>query len=89
MQSTNQLITKIEDTGVGMLAEDLKNLFTFFSCLENTKNINRSGMGLGLSISKMIIQQLGGEITVSSKSNEGSTFIFQFPVDSFEVNPSQ
>lgn len=51
----NQLTMTIEDTGIGMQKEDLSKLFKFFGCLTKTKDINRGGMGLGLTISKMII----------------------------------
>jgi len=49
------MTTSVKDTGLGILEEDLGKLFKFFGCLAKTKNINRSGLGLGLTISKMII----------------------------------
>ena len=52
----NHLVTEVDDTGIGMKPEDLSKLFCFFGKLQNTNNINRGGMGLGLTISKMIIQ---------------------------------
>ncbi len=45
----------IEDTGIGIKNEDLENLFQYFGCVLSSKNINKSGLGLGLTISKMII----------------------------------
>ncbi len=45
-----------------------------------SKNINKGGMGMGLTISKMILQELKGEISVKSKANHGSTFSFIVPV---------
>jgi anti-sigma regulatory factor (Ser/Thr protein kinase) len=70
------LITEVIDTGIGMKNEDLQRLFKFFGKLQMTKMINRGGMGLGLTISKMIVQELGGDITVSSTQGQGSTFTF-------------
>ena len=67
-----QLTTDIEDTGMGISSEDLQKLFKFFGSLTKTRDINRGGMGLGLTISKMILQQLKGEISV--KSLEGFNF---------------
>jgi signal transduction histidine kinase len=49
-----------------------------------SKNVNRGGMGLGLTISKMIIQELGGEISVQSEFGKGSTFTFTIPLDEYE-----
>lgn len=50
----------IIDSGIGISQEDVKKLFRFFGMLSKSKGINRSGMGLGLTISKMIIRELGG-----------------------------
>jgi signal transduction histidine kinase len=52
-----------------------------------SKNVNRGGMGLGLTISKMIIQELGGEINVESEFGKGSTFTFTIPLDEYEIFP--
>lgn len=49
--------------------------------LSRSKDINRSGMGLGLTISKMIIRELGGEIAVTSNPNEGSKFTVAIPLE--------
>ncbi len=57
----------------------MSKLFKFFGCLAKTKDINRGGMGLGLTISKMIIQQLGGDITVESEYGKGTKFTFELP----------
>lgn len=65
-ENTQVLSTVVEDTGIGIHPSDLHKLFQFFGTLATTKDINRGGMGLGLTISKMIIKQLGGEISVTS-----------------------
>ena len=74
------LSVSVLDTGIGIKPEDLAKLFQFFSQVSSSKNINKSGMGLGLTISKMIIQQLGGEIEVKSEPGVGSTFFFSIPL---------
>ena len=51
-----------------MDAEDLQKLFKFFGCITKSKNVNKGGMGLGLTISKMILQQLSGDIEVESEA---------------------
>ena len=49
------LMTEVEDSGVGIKQTDLQKLFKFFGTLKESSKINKSGMGLGLSISKMIV----------------------------------
>jgi signal transduction histidine kinase len=70
----------VQDTGVGIKQEDIEKLFKFFGQATSNKSINRSGMGLGLTISKMIVQQMGGSIDVSSTVGEGSNFFFTVPL---------
>ena len=50
------LQTKVKDTGVGIKQEDLNKLFKFFGKLVDPSKINKGGMGLGLTISKMIVE---------------------------------
>ena len=49
------LITAVKDTGLGIQREDLSQLFRFFGKLAKTKDVNQGGMGLGLTISKLIL----------------------------------
>ena len=53
--------------------------------MSQSKKINRGGMGFGLTISKMIIQQLNGEISVDSKLNTGSVFTFQIRIEDTDL----
>lgn len=50
-----------------MKSQDLKKLFKTFGKLNDTQKINKNGTGLGLNISKRIVQSMGGEITVESE----------------------
>ena len=72
----------VSDTGVGINQEDLGKLFKFFGKISKTKEMNRGGMGLGLTISKMILHELGGKIDVVSEVNKGSKFTFTIPLRS-------
>ncbi|TNV85650.1 hypothetical protein FGO68_gene12125 [Halteria grandinella] len=81
----NLLSTSVTDTGIGIKADDLVKLFRFFGTLSRSKEINRGGMGLGLTISKMIIRQLGGEIGVQSQPQLGTTFTFKIPITECEL----
>lgn len=61
-----------------MTKKEQKNLFELFATMKNTRESNTQGVGLGLYISKKIIEIFGGEITVESEPDVGSTFTFTF-----------
>ena len=87
-KETKTLTASVKDTGLGMAPDDLQRLFRFFGCLAKTKDINRGGIGLGLTISKMILQKMGGDIHVESKPGVGSKFTFIIPIEVLENQPS-
>lgn len=64
----------VEDTGMGIKKESLKDLFSAFKRVDEDKNRNIEGTGLGLSISKQLVDMMGGEITVDSIYTKGSIF---------------
>ena len=66
----------VADTGVGIKKEDQEKLFKLFGFLDRTKELNTRGVGLGLHISKQIVQQFGGEIFCESSWGKGTTFRF-------------
>lgn len=76
----------IADTGRGISKEDMGKLFTKFGRLDNTLVAigETGGSGLGLYISKQLIELSGGKIWVESEVGKGSTFIFSLP-----AHPSQ
>jgi signal transduction histidine kinase len=76
----------VQDTGVGIKQEDLALLFKFFGKVSSTKDINQSGMGLGLTISKMLVEKFGGDIGVTSQPMAGSTFYFTLPYQDLACN---
>ena len=69
-----QLRISVQDTGVGLSEEDLRALFKAFSQADNSLSRQAGGTGLGLVISKRLIEQMGGEIGVASTPGEGSEF---------------
>ncbi|MDD5615336.1 MAG: PAS domain S-box protein [Candidatus Methanoperedens sp.] len=71
---------KVSDTGIGIRDEDMGRIFLSFEQLETGISRKYEGTGLGLVISKKLVEVLGGRITVESKYGEGSTFTFYLPL---------
>jgi len=71
---SSQLRIEVEDTGRGIKDEDKDKLFDNFTRLDEEKNRNIEGTGLGLSLTKKLVQLMGGEIAVTSEYGKGSVF---------------
>lgn len=69
----------VEDTGEGIRTEDLPHIFDGFYRGEKSRSRATGGAGLGLAISRGIVQAHGGEIKVESEVGNGSRFTFHFP----------
>ena len=70
----------ISDTGVGISFYEMKKLFNEFTQIDTSSTRKFRGSGLGLAISRRFCRMMGGDITVKSKLNEGSTFAIHLPV---------
>ena len=75
-EKTAQIKVSVADTGMGIREEDLDKLFQSFQRLEQRKNRNIEGTGLGITIVQRLLQMMGSQLTVTSVYGEGSTFSF-------------
>lgn len=71
----------VRDTGIGIPANKLENIFKAFDQGSGGINLNYGGTGLGLSISKSLVRMMGGELKVSSKEGQGAEFYFVLPLE--------
>lgn len=70
----------VEDTGIGIKSEDLPKLFHEFTQLESAYTKNHDGTGLGLALTKKLVELHAGSIRVESEFGKGSRFVFVIPV---------
>jgi signal transduction histidine kinase len=63
-----------------MSAEQISNLFQNFTKIKSHRDLNKEGVGLGLTISKNLAKALGGDIYVESEIGKGSQFVLKIPV---------
>lgn len=77
LDDDGMLEISVKDTGIGIRESSVSSLFKLFGRLEETASINSQGIGLGLYISNLLAIELGSNIKVESKLNEGSCFKFK------------
>jgi signal transduction histidine kinase len=75
------LLVEVRDTGVGIAPEDQERIFEAFQQVDASYARRQEGTGLGLALTRRIVQLLGGEIWFESVRDEGSTFWFYVPFE--------
>lgn len=76
----HQLEVQVRDTGMGIKADDINRLFTEFEQLDSGTARRFEGTGLGLALTKKIVEFQGGHIGVQSEPGKGSVFTVVLPV---------
>ena len=76
----------IEDTGIGIPQDMVGHIFGEFNQVENERNRQFDGTGLGLTISKRLVTLMRGDIWVTSEDGEGSCFGFHIPLDTVDAD---
>lgn len=81
------LKVSVADTGIGIRKEDLEHLYDAFERVEEWRNANIEGNGLGLAITRRLLDLMGGEITVDSIYTKGSVFAATIPQKVVDAAP--
>lgn len=77
----------VRDTGIGIREDALDNIFNAFENIDQRSGHNQEGTGLGLSLTKELVERNGGQISVKSRYGEGSTFMVSIPQLVLNVEP--
>ena len=78
-EGTDMFRVEVSDTGIGIKPEDLHRLFVEFQQLDASTAKKFQGTGLGLALTKRIVEAQGGAVTVTSDVDAGSRFTATFP----------
>ena len=70
---------RVRDTGIGMSAEQIEEVFEAFVQGANSRSRDQTGTGLGLTISREFCRLMGGDITVASELGQGTVFTVRLP----------
>ena len=79
-QENHEVILTVKDSGIGIPASDLPLIFDRFYRVDKARTRSAGGTGLGLAIVKFIVEMHGGQITVQSTVNKGTTFTIKLPL---------
>jgi PAS domain S-box-containing protein len=80
LPGAKEIEISVEDTGIGIKPEDIQKLFKEFSQLDSVYDKEYGGTGLGLALTKKLVEMHGGRIRVVSEFGKGSRFAFVLPV---------
>lgn len=84
----SHLAIAIKDTGIGMTDEQQGKIFEAYKQADETISSRFGGTGLGMSITKDLIELMGGKISVKSEPNKGTLFLIALPLDTKDITHS-
>lgn len=85
-RESEQCVVRVRDTGIGISSDALSQIFEMFTQEERPDKTGNSGLGIGLALTRSIIELHGGTIEASSPGfGEGSEFVIRLPLDSSQV----
>jgi len=79
-EAPQRLLLTVQDTGIGIPPEDLPHIFDRFYQVNNLEKAKTGGTGIGLALTKELVQLMGGTIAVESEPGQGTTFTVQLPI---------
>lgn len=85
VRNNNMILVEVIDNGIGISSEDQMKLFTQFFRAESPEVREQTGWGLGLNVTKRLVEFMGGNIGMDSKLQAGSTFWFTLPIQTPET----
>ncbi len=77
----NELIFVVSDTGIGISAHEQQRIFDMYYKSSDGRRLSIVGSGIGLSVSKALVEAMGGSVTVQSQLNQGSHFTVRLPTE--------
>jgi CheY-like chemotaxis protein len=86
----NTLVVRVEDTGIGLVEADIARIFQMFSQAQTSQESSQGGLGIGLALTKGLVEMHGGTIEARSAGpGKGSAFIVRLPLGDVTKVPSQ
>jgi len=85
----NEALVQVSDNGVGIAAEETRNLFQLFHRAHSSTDVMAGGLGIGLSLVKLLAEAHGGTVSAASRGlGQGSVFTVRLPIHEAQVSPS-
>ncbi|MEO1228959.1 MAG: ATP-binding protein [Myxococcota bacterium] len=83
------LVWRVEDSGIGLATEQVERIFEAFAQADASTTRRYGGTGLGLNISKGLVEAMEGQISVASEPGRGTTFVVSLPFEEAPFEPSE